>query len=96
MRKTSKRLLGIYLKYEINKNYLKGRTINGIHIELMIHWALSRLFQRAKTADMGGTNVDSNAWWFDTANAARIVGRLVLKGPLGILTGTIRDAVRYI
>ena len=75
----------------INSNYLSGRTIGGINVELQLHYYLSPFISNAKTADIGGTSspgYDSNAWFFETANAANILNK--------IINGSIVDKIEAI
>ena len=46
----------------VNKNYMKGRTIKGIIAEIIGHANLGGLSKRIREADIGGTDVDHNAW----------------------------------
>ena len=68
-----------YAAKAINKNYLKGRTIAGIHAELFLHWALYSIgimTERSNPADIGsinGTGNDDNAWVFETISTINLV-----------------------
>ena len=86
---------------KINKKFLSGRTIGGLNIELQGHWAAYILtgHDRVATADMGALTkkakgYDSNAWFWETGNAARIACKIYLcvtKGDFSI----IRSIMRY-
>ena len=67
----------------INSSWLSGRTVGGINAELQLHWAANFTgIRNAKVADMGGTKkgkagYDSNAWFFESANAAQLLKKLI-------------------
>ena len=86
----------------INKNFLYGRTIGGLNTELQGHWAAYQVTgsSRAGVADMGAlvkgkTGYDSNAWFWESGNAAKIVARIKFSRIWGH-TSIIRDLLRYI
>ena len=84
----------------INRNYLKGRTISGLHTELFIHWALYQVgIKRSNTrcADMGGLwgeGYDSNAWVFEAANIINLVVKInIYKSSMFLIL--LRDLIGY-
>ena len=85
----------------INKKFLSGRTISGIHVETMLHWAAYTLHIKrssSKVADMGArwkgtTGYDSNAWVFETLNYYGLQAKLVIPGSI---QGVVRDIMRYL
>lgn len=76
-----------YAAKTINKNYLSGRTINGIYTELTLHWAAYTLgiaVRHTSVADMGGTNknkpgYDKDAWVSECSGY--LVCIILLSGP---------------
>jgi hypothetical protein len=70
-----------YAAKSIDKNFLSGRTIGGLDVELKFHYfayTLGILRSKAEPAGMGGidfrkTGFDYNAWYFEGVNAAQIV-----------------------
>ena len=86
----------------INSRFLYGRSISGINTELQLHYVAYVLGIKPKSsyqADMGAlssrkTGYDSNAWFFETANAARIATRYNIYAPYGIYS-LIRNIARY-
>ena len=86
----------------INRNFLYGRTIGGIHTELQGHWAAYQVTrsERARVADMGALTkgkrgYDSNAWFWEGGNGVKIVGRISIFGVRGYV-GTIYNLTRYL
>lgn len=67
---------------KINKKFLQGRTIGGIDIELKLHYVSYKLGIKkssSRVADIGGLKklgYDSNAWFFESANAFKIASRI--------------------
>ena len=67
---------------KINKKFLQGRTIGGIDIELKLHYVAYKLGIKkssSRVADIGGLKklgYDSNAWFFESANAFKIASRI--------------------
>ena len=66
----------------INKNYLKGRTIGGINTEIQLHYIAFKLGIKkanSEVADIGASygapGYDKNAWFFEGANAMKIIAR---------------------
>ena len=84
----------------INRSYLKGRTISGLHTELFIHWALYKVGikkSRTQCADMGGLwgeGYDSNAWVFEAANIINLVAKINIYKS-GMFLRLLRDLIRY-
>ena len=84
----------------INRNYLKGRTISGLHTELFIHWALYKVGikkSRTQCADMGGLwgeGYDSNAWVFEATNIINLVAKINIYKS-GMFLHLLRDLIRY-
>ena len=72
----------------INKNMLSGRTISGLNTELKLHYVAYKLKIKhtstgtaVKSSGMGSSwygyrDYDSNAWFFESANAAWIVSTI--------------------
>ena len=103
------RLLATAMYKAFHKKYgynIKGRTIGGLAAELTLHWAAYKLHIKrssSKTADMGATiryknrgnwGYDSNAWFFETANAISIGYRICKEG-YNAIPGLIKDISRY-
>ena len=91
----------------LNNIYLKGRTIGGIHTELLLHWVMwiTTGISNAKIADMGSmikvilkskvlNGFDNNAWVWEGANAAKILAKLNIWNVWGFAS-LIRDIARY-
>lgn len=85
----------------INKNYLKGRTIGGLHTELVVHWALCTLGIKGGStteADMGARygsiGPDSNAWVFEMVNIITRVAKINVNHLWGSIS-FLRDLIRY-
>ena len=87
----------------MNVNFLKGRTIGGINTELQLHYfayILGIKKENAKIVDIGSafrwqTGYDSNAWFFETANAAKILYKFLIS-PAWALVSIIRSISRYL
>ena len=85
----------------INKSYLQGRTITGLHTELFIHWALYKMGIKTDStnrADMGGcrgVGYDDNAWFFETVN---VISRALSINVFGLWAwiSLLRDLARYL
>lgn len=74
---------GIYylmtLRYGSSK--FKGRTVNGVFVELVLHYAMYSMGilrnSHTNTTELGGTNTDSNAKYFENlAKGANVVNDL--------------------
>jgi len=79
----------------IHSTSLKGRTKKGLAAELAIHYYLYKAnykTSRTKIADMGGTDIDSNAKYFEKIAKAQSELALVLKGT----TATINKYKGYV
>lgn len=75
----------------IHSTSLKGRTQKGLAAELAIHYYLYKAnykTSRTKIADMGGTDIDSNAKYFE--KIAKTQSELTL-----VLTGTMATINKY-
>lgn len=86
----------------INKDFLSGRTIGGLNVELLGHWAAYLLTKagRVRVADMGSMikgkgHYDNNAWVWESGNlATRILGIWIFN--VWGYADLIRDIMRYI
>ena len=85
----------------INKNYLKGRSIGGVNTEIQLHYIAFKLGIKkssSKAADIGAsygnTGYDSNAWFFEGGNAAKIIAKFNIS-KIWAMASLIRDIVRY-
>lgn len=86
----------------INKDFLSGRTIGGLNVELLGHWAAYLLTKagRVRVADMGSMIkgkgfYDNNAWVWESGNlATRILGIWIFN--VWGYADLIRDIMRYI
>ena len=85
----------------INKNYLKGRSIGGVNTEIQLHYIAFKLGIKkssSKAADIGvsygNTGYDSNAWFFEGGNAAKIIAKFNIS-KIWAMAYLIRDIVRY-
>ena len=86
----------------INKNYLKGRTIGGVNTEIQLHYIAFKLGIKkssSKAADIGAsygnTGYDSNAWFFEGGNAAKIIAKFKISR-IWAMASLIRNIVRYL
>lgn len=82
---------------EKGKTFLLGRTIGGVDVELKLHWlayTLNIAKDHANPADIGGIDVDSTAWFFESINAASIVKNFSITN-IGRLADSIRRIVDY-
>ena len=85
-----------------NASFLWGRTIGGLNTELQLHYAAYKLKIRTSSsymADMGGLvswkpGYDNNAWFFESANAARIAISFNIWYPSSVIY-SIRNIARY-
>lgn len=85
----------------INKNYLKGRSIGGVNTEIQLHYIAFKLGIKkssSKAADIGAsygnTGYDSNAWFFEGGNAAKIIAKFKIS-KIWAMASLIRNIVRY-
>ncbi|WP_417141575.1 RHS repeat domain-containing protein [Ruminococcus bromii] len=86
----------------INKNYLKGRSIGGVNTEIQLHYIAFKLGIKkssSKAADIGAsygnTGYDSNAWFFEGGNAAKIIAKFKISR-IWAMASLIRNIVRYL
>ena len=86
----------------INKDFLSGRTIRGLNVELLGHWAAYLLTKagRVRVADMGSMIkgkgfYDSNAWVWESGNLATRISGICIFNVWGY-ADLIRDIMRYI
>ena len=76
----------------ISSDYLSGRTVGGLNTEIQLHWAayvVGIKKENARVAGAGGMisgkpGYDSNAWFFQGAQAGKIVTKLNTFKPSGI------------
>ena len=76
----------------ISSDYLSGRTVGGLNTEIQLHWVayvVGIKKENARVADAGGMNnqkpgYDSNAWFFQGAQAGKILTKLNIFKPSGI------------
>lgn len=86
-----------------NKAYLKGRTIGGIHAELLLHFLGYKANikpKRTNPVDIGGLfkkqpGYDYNAWWFETASALNIIIKINVLSAVWLYASLIRSIMRY-
>ena len=85
----------------INKNYLKGRSIGGVNTEIQLHYIAFKLGIKkssSKAADIGAsygnTGYDSNSWFFEGGNAAKIIAKFNIS-KIWAMASLVRDIVRY-
>ncbi|MEQ2491891.1 RHS repeat-associated core domain-containing protein [Ruminococcoides intestinale] len=86
----------------INKNYLKGRSIGGVNTEIQLHYIAFKLGIKkssSKAADIGAsygnTGYDSNAWFFEGGNAAKIIAKFKISR-IWAMASLFRNIVRYL
>ena len=76
----------------ISNDYLSGRTVGGLNTEIQLHWAayiVGIKKENARVVDAGGmfsgkAGYDSNAWFFQSAQAGKILAKLNIFKPSGI------------
>ena len=92
----------IRLQKSINKNYLKGRSIGEVNTEIQLHYIAFKLGIKkssSKAADIGAsygnTGYDSNAWFFEGGNAAKIIAKFKISR-IWAMASLIRNIVRYL
>ena len=93
----------------INPDYLAGRTVGGMRVDIQLHWAAFAVTDVAEFLAIGGRDYiariggtiedmpgfDGNAWFFESTHAASIVARINLLNPMGTISA-IRDIERYL
>ena len=86
----------------IKGSYIQGRTITGIHVELLAHWALYKVGIKPSSthqADMGGCwglGYDSNAWVFEALNIiSKILKIGISVNKPRLIISLLGDLVRY-
>ena len=70
----------------ISPEYLSDRTVGGINTEIQLHWVayvMGIKEENSKVADIGGMDKqkpghDSNAWFFQGAQASKIISKLFI------------------